>query len=604
MKLAKIIGMVWVCMAFAMPPQDNLLNKTVSLQYQKSSIESILQDIRQSYGIRFSYLNNEIPPDIRISLQMKDQPLSAALDEILKETHLTYQVVNGQIILRKDLSKPRQAEVRQSGRETKAEPVPQAPTSQKAATAEEGSDTLPQEVQTEESDSTAQTQEKQAEEAVQELQLLALQQTESISPSADLPSNEPAPTRQNVRPYIPTKPAGSKASKRKIHPIGQGFRKLLDGLPGDDDGNYETRPFHLGFIYPLSTNGVDAGEYVNEISLHAFAGYSAGVDGFEASGFGNLTGDFVDGVQLAGFFNIVRNDVKGLQSAGFLNVNGGELKGAQLSGFMNTSAGGTKGVQSAGFLNISGAYTQGAQLAGFLNLAAHDAEAIQAAGFANINNGSLTGVQLAGFMNIARGDMQGMQASGFLNVAGNMQGVQLGVLNIADSASGVPIGLLSIVRKNGYRRLEVWGGETLHANVAFKTGVQKFYNIFAFGSQFADENLAWGFGYGMGSEFPIASRSRLNLDLIGYTIHEDNRRPFEDATLNLLTTLRLGYALQLSKYFSLFAAPTFNVMVSQLQNAETTQIGSQIAPYTIFDRTYDNKTNLQMWPGLQLGVRF
>jgi len=350
-------------------------------------------------------------------------------------------------------------------------------------------------------------------------------------------------------------------------------------------------------------------------------GYAAGLDGVEASGFGNIENDFVNGAQFAGFFNLVKNEVTGVQAAGFVNLNGGTLDGGQFAGFLNMNLDSLQGVQGAGFLNVSTGYTRGVQAAGFANIATRNADedALQASGFTNIALGHLRGgqftgfgnyahdvdgVQIAGFTNIATGDVRGFQGSGFINVARNVKGVQLSVLNVADSIDGIPIGFLSIVRKNGYRALEVWGGETMHANAALKIGVRKFYNIFSFGSQFADTDFRYGLGYGVGHITALSSTVDLSIDLLAQQIYEEDNRMFSDnQELNLLNTFRLGFAKQFSQHFGIFVAPTFNMLVSELPNNDGS-IGSNLAPYTLFDETINNRTNVQMWAGFYVGLQF
>lgn len=626
MKLAKIISMAWICLAVYIPNQDVILNQKVSVRYQETSIAEILTDLQQQYGIRFSFINNEIPDDIRVSVDLENQPLYVALDEVFKNTSLGYQVISGQVIVKKGLQKAK-----------KEKTVP--PAKNKPATEPSQSGTVPAE---------AMRAKDTADEAgASKPSDIAAQSTATVSMAGDAVAIQPIPRQKefpdtiqpwqealpDVQPESPVQEAQPREQatksqrenpglQEKMKESGRklriGLNNLFQKLPGEDEDDYERKTFHLGIIYPLSTNGADAGRYVNELSFHWMVGYAAGLDGVEFSGFGSIENDFVHGVQGAGFFNLVRNEVEGVQLAGFMNLNGGYMQGAQFSGFLNTTAGDLNGVQGSGFLNIASGYTEGAQLSGFMNIAGADADVFQASGFANITAGDMQGaqmsgflnysgdvnVQLSGFANVASGNVKGLQASGFVNVADNVQGVQLGILNLADSVSGVPIGLLSVVRKNGFRQLEVWGGATMQANAAFKIGVDKFYNIFAIGSQFAAEDFRWGLGYGAGTQIGLSSRDFLNVELISYQIREDNDRWYTLDELNLLNTFRLAYAHQFSEHFSLFVAPTFNVMVSNRQESSDGSIGSGIAPWTVFDETYDNRTNVQMWPGFHAGIRF
>lgn len=356
------------------------------------------------------------------------------------------------------------------------------------------------------------------------------------------------------------------------------------------------------------------------MAVHLLAGYAAGLDGVEFSALGNVENDFVSGAQFAGFFNVVRRRVNGLQAAGFVNANGGDTRGAQLSGFVNVGAGTVNGLQATGFVNVTTGRQRGGQLSGFVNLLTDSLRGVQGTGFVNVATGSVQGAQLSGFVNythhlrglqatgfinVASGDVKGAQIAGFINYAHHVKGAQIGLLNIADSIDGVPIGLLSIVRKNGYRCLELWYGDALPANVALKMGVPKFYNMLVVGTQFTDTDFRWGVGYGVGSLLPTTPVFSMNLDAFAMQVHENNQDFFDAYALNLLNTVRLGFNLHLAKHLTLWAAPTFNVMVSEYQAPDSQTIGSTIAPsWTNYNRTFNERTNVKMWPGFQVGLRF
>ncbi|MGB3617381.1 MAG: hypothetical protein WBA12_04630, partial [Catalinimonas sp.] len=311
-------------------------------------------------------------------------------------------------------------------------------------------------------------------------------------------------------------------------------------------------------------------------------------------------------VQVAGFANIVDQDVRWLQAAGFVNIVGGRTQGIQAAGFVNVSAGDVNAIQAAGFTNITSGKVNGFQAAGFININDGSVRGGQAGGFINLAQ-DVRGGQVAGFMNVADGDVRGAQVAGFMNVARRVWGAQIGVVNVCDSITGVPIGLLSIVR-HGYHRLELWGGETLHGNIAFKTGVPHFYNIFAFGTQaYVDgtEDPAWGFGYGVGSELPIAGRFVMNLDVISYHLNEGSEwvtRLNSLTQLRIITGVRLGNG-EPARRTALYFGPTFNVYVSQVEDPDRADTyGTGLAPYSHHTRRFRSGT-LRMWTGFNVGVR-
>ena len=97
--------------------------------------------------------------------------------------------------------------------------------------------------------------------------------------------------------------------------------------------------------------------------------------------------------------------------------------------------------------------------------------------------GNATGWQFSGFTNITVGRVDGWQLSGFLNYADEVvRGHQIALINIAQNSRATPFGLLSYVHQNGYRRLELSTDEVNTTNLTFRTGVQRFYNIFTAGT--------------------------------------------------------------------------------------------------------------------------
>jgi hypothetical protein len=664
-RYALLGGVLLLCLSSFYLFQPDLLQTRVSATYQDATLVEVLTDLRDNYDLKFAYLNNELPAEPNITLSVQNAPLHGVLDSILKDTSLSYQLVNGQIVLKK---KPKQAETptptpkvkTSSSAQTQSnetgDPTATASTSGSAASTdipEPTEENASSESSTDEGSSSSNSENtgslsgENEEESVQpeptepevEVGEESVQSDSEIpegtildsnssdgAPSDGVPSDGVPSEDSNMVPSEDTETAVRRSDSADDNPVSdQISRAINDGLDYaifdrlPDEPPYETNPFHVGIVYPISSNGTEAGRYVNKFSLHLLVGYSAGLDGLEASAFGNIENDFVDGAQFAGFFNVVKNRVEGIQAAGFMNLNGGNLEGAQFAGFLNTNLDSIEGIQGAGFLNLSNGYTQGAQFAGFSNIVTQEATAIQGAGFANITTSDLTGAQFAGFgnyayqvdgaqfagfANVATGHVRGFQGSGFINVARTVKGVQLSVFNVADSIDGVPIGFLSIVRKNGYRALEVWGGETMHANVAYKIGVRKFYNIFSFGSQFADADFRYGIGYGIGHITALSPTVNLSIDLIAQQINDSDNPIFSNnQELNLLNSLRLGFSKQYSEHFGLFVGPTFNVLVSEVINSDGT-IGSNLPPYTFFDRTYNGRTNVQMWAGVNVGLRF
>jgi hypothetical protein len=497
------------------------LNKRISITVKDASLPQVLQQIQRKYGIRFSYLNNSLPRQQLYSAEIKDKPLSEVLDVLLTKTDIGYLEKNGQVIIKKGLPKKQ----------------PKASTFKKLPPANEGRVVA------------------KAPQAAAEQKPAPPKKTSGPAPAVPVKEEPPAPA--HPAPATPGPAAAEPDSSRgKTWTISFGKLKKLFPAPSAAD-TAAIRPYHLGIIYPLSTNGPQANRYVNRLSAHLLAGTAAGLEGFEWAGVGNVERRYVKGVQLAGVYNIVAGP--GRRGAGDTQHPDYTLQGWQ----------------AAGLLNIAG--------------------------------GKSDGGQTAGFANITR-DIKGVQISGFLNRATTVTGAQIGFINIADSMAGVPIGLISIVKKNGYRHLEGYHADDFDANLTYKIGVPHFYNLVALGAELEGAKR-WGYGAGFGAEWTLLKALRLNTDLMSYYVVEDSYEDFPDGLfenyqLNLLNKFRLLATLQLGRHLALFGGPVYNVFVSEHQEPGETRVGSHLVNNTFYDHTSSNGVNVKMWIGFNAGIRF
>jgi hypothetical protein len=375
----------------------------------------------------------------------------------------------------------------------------------------------------------------------------------------------------------------------------------------EDEHVTEISPFQVTFITPLGTNGTEAPRIINNFSLNILAGVNGGVDGFELGGFLNIATDYVEGFQVAGFGNITGGRTEAGQLAGFMNINGGEVKGLQGSGFINIAGGKAEAVQIGGFTNISGALegvqasgfgniakeTNGLQVAGFGNIA-EQTEGVQISGFMNVA-GDMTGVQVAGFLN-RTGNMDGVQGGGFINIAEKIKGVQIaGFINVCDTIDGIPIAPLSIVRKGGYRRFEFWGNETFLMNASFKIGIRYFYTAFTLGFNPVESDFNTGIGFGIGTNIEFIKDKSIDIEAHSYAV---NSYFWKDWNYNYLNQLRVSFSYHIAEHFSIFAGPSFNILI-----ADIIDYADKIAPswaFTIADR----KDSIRGWFGFNVGMRF
>jgi hypothetical protein len=606
-----------LCLCGTLYAQSPVLETKVSLQYREKEIGEILKDLHKRYKVNFSYSNNIVPEKKKVSISIKNVMLKDALNDLFKETDVAFQVIGDQIVFKKGLRKNSSSLQKYRAQQSnyRAVDATRAPVLYDpniihadllaSSDADFIIDTMPDELgklgmevpELNEDDYQPSKRDLKRKYKI-ERQLLKLKFA-LLKDSLRRKGGNTISTLEMKYNYIEQK------MKEQYYHLMYAPAKTKDTIavqPGDTtsipqkdttvsekkpEDNYLYRPFQVTFVSPLGTNGQDCGRTVNIFSLNVLGGYAAGLDGMELGGIANIEKDYVNGVQMAGVANVVNGKTNGIQMAGFANVVGDTTKALQGAGFINVVDGSFTGIQTAGFANVDGGSVKG----------------IMGAGFINVNKDSLSGVQVAGFGNICGGDVKGMQISGFINTAKKVKGMQIGIINIADSVEGVPLGLLSIVRKNGYRRFDIYGTESLYANIAFKMGVRSFYNIFTAGAQLKDDKLRWGAGYGLGSEVAIGNRGFVNIEAITMHIWETEKIEPE---LNMLNRLSTTFGVRLGKTTAIYAGPALNVMISSQYLPGNTEPGSDIAPYTFYNETFegDKDVNLKMWFGFNAGIRF
>lgn len=386
-------------------------------------------------------------------------------------------------------------------------------------------------------------------------------------------------------------------------------------LASDSIFNFDF-PIQVSFFPGLGTNGTKSGEVTNNLSINVIAGYNGGVEGLEVGGFSNTLKGDMNGIQLAGFSNQVLGKTQGVQAAGFSNfgkqnANVLQLSGfantllknsnaIQLSGFSNVVKGDFNGLQGSGFSNVVWGGGTLFQFSGFSNVVKGASYGVQISGFSNVATDSISGFQGAGFVNVASGKLDGFQVSGFINAAGEVDGAQLGFINIAKSyEQGAPIGFLSVV-KEGFHEIEIGGTETMPANLAIKTGVEGFYNIFSFGFNPLVPQNAWSYGYGFGSMTRLTPKLGINADFIINHVSYGNRHLNE---LNLLTNLQVEANYFAKNWLTVYGGLSFNGFITEHLQADNQSFRTDVVPFEA--ASYNDGVVKQIYyPGVSLGVRF
>ncbi len=303
-------------------------------------------------------------------------------------------------------------------------------------------------------------------------------------------------------------------------------------------------PAHIGFIYPLSTNGREAPECSNNFSFHIINGVSLNENAFCLSGVGSIILHNVHGAVVSGVFNYTGQHTKGAAIAGVANIAKGDINGVAIAGVANISRGGN-GVHIAGLLNMADKVST-VQTAGFMNIT-RSAEA-QVAGFGNIA-GKNEAIQVAGFINQAQDANN--QVAGFINIAKKVKGVQIaGFINIAEE-SKYPLGFVNII-KNGEKQIGLSIDEMGNALLGFRSGGSVMYGIIGTGFNLKEEHARYVLEGGIGAHFPFSSLFRVNTEIV-HTVMSDIRND-----VYFKSGARALAAVKLFKCIEIYAGPSFN----------------------------------------------
>ena len=381
------------------------------------------------------------------------------------------------------------------------------------------------------------------------------------------------PPRIEIPVIVYTEPPSSdtiipihKKEKEKV-PLKQSLLTIRDGLVfalstakqaihTENIGDTLYRPFQASLMPFIGTNQQLSGNVINDVSVNLLAGYSLGV---------NL-------LELGLGFNVVRWDVNGLQAAGLANLVGREVKGLQVAGMANMVIGSVEGVQAAGLVNLTAEDCRGLQMSA---------------------------------VNVTGRDLYGWQIATGLNVARTVhRGHQVGLFNYADSSATTPFGYFSFVRINGYRRLELTTDELNYANLTFKTGVRKLYNIFTFGtSGFAPHKPLGSIGYGIGTACNLGKGPRpwmLNAEYVASRLAVQRRFLKQPRVGHM----RVAVALEkrISSRLALSVGPTFNLLFSPYEGLVRENFPS-LGTRLNNARPLDDPGSTYAWIGFQVGLR-
>lgn len=326
---------------------------------------------------------------------------------------------------------------------------------------------------------------------------------------------------------------------------------LLSGpkANGQEKNDSLHRKAQVSLLYPVGSNG-NSTSYSHNYSFNILYGINGGVNGFELGGITNINKGNVSGAQISGISNHTVGDVSGFQLGGILNQNKGSMSGVQISGI------------------------------------------------ANINSESTQGVQVS-TVNVSKGDAEGIQV-GIVNYARKINGVSFGVVNVVgDSSDVIPIGLINVV-KNGYYELEVTGSRSIHANVNFKMGVERFYSIFKLGYSSYKNDPVYMYGFGFGTLFNFSEKNGMSIDLSTNGIVYDNDWNVWSKK-NILNKLDITYRHKVGPQFSLLAGPSLNHYISEVKVGDS--FGT-LGTVGNLSKNENDSRRKSMWIGFNAGIAY
>lgn len=611
--------------------QENLLKRKLSLNIQEESIDSILMEISSKADFTFSY-NSALFSQEKQSVQEENKTVKAILSRIMPYD-VEYKVFGNHLVLLKK-GDAHKEEIKISGR----------------VLSQLGGEALENIVVFEINSLVSDLSDKNG-----EFDLVIPVKSKQLALSFSQNAFEDTLILLQAKDQELTVALSALGSLEKIparsfhtlnsHSLVKHFvpASMLDRISNTDI--VQKKLFQLSFLPTLGSNLLMSGLVRNQFSLNILAGYSYAVDAFEMGGLLNITHTDVSGFQIAGLGNLVGENTAGVQLAGLFNHNNGSLKGFQLAGISNKLMdslhgiqiggisnllrGGMTGVQIAGINNLTtenvngiqiagisnisrqnvkslqlaglfnyGKNVEGLQFSGLINYAVEDVNGLQFAGLLNKAN-RVSSYQIAGFGNISTDSVLGNQISGVINLAKYTEGGQLALFNFCDSSSGTPIGLFSFVRK-GFRELEVFSREISPLNVAFKTGVPQFYNIFTAGIGTWEGKKRWSYGYGVGSKDILSESWDFNFEYTANWVSEGKKHQGE---LSLLNIFDFSFEFKSRNGASISLGPSFNFWLSEWKDEETGEFLSDLAPNTLWEEGIRG-TLFQIWIGGKLAVHF
>jgi hypothetical protein len=315
--------------------------------------------------------------------------------------------------------------------------------------------------------------------------------------------------------------------------------------------------FQFSIVPPVGTQGAEAFNSSNKVSINLLLGISQNERKFTLGGIANVISNNASGCQIAGISNIIGNNANGFKLAGVSNTIGNNGNGILLAGILNTSRD-YNGMEISGILNAASNFNE-FQISGIGNIA-KNANGFQIAGIGNVAK-TLNGFQIAGIGNMAE-DLNGFQIAGIFNKAKNVNGFQIaGILNMADH-SDYPIGLVNLI-KDGEKGIGISYNEIGSTVLSFRSGGKVMYGILGLGYNYRSISKQSALiEAGIGAHINYSRTFRINTEITSktYGLFKEN----ETTQYSLAVLPAFKYA----SHLEIFGGPTFNFLRSDNRDNE------------------------------------
>ncbi len=98
-----LLMVLLVSLARALPaPAQEILKRPVSLVADKQPLGAVLAELEKSADVRFVYSPQVVRARQRVSLNARNQSLASVLETIFRQTNITWDIVGGQIVLKRN----------------------------------------------------------------------------------------------------------------------------------------------------------------------------------------------------------------------------------------------------------------------------------------------------------------------------------------------------------------------------------------------------------------------------------------------------------------------------------------------------------------------